>query len=106
MIREKEPAFPGEGHSVKLSNECRDFISKCLDKNPETRLGSSADFKDLLQHPWLKGISIRQVMEKKITPPFVPKQRTYDDSSNFDKLMVNEDAMLDNEPRKLISIES
>lgn len=73
MIRENEPVFPGEDHPVKLSNECRDFIQKCLDKNPETRLGSSADFKDLLTHPWLKGISLTQIMDKKITPPFVPK---------------------------------
>ena len=35
-----------------MSDECKDFIAKLLDKNPNSRLGSHGDVDELLAHPW------------------------------------------------------
>lgn len=45
----------------ELSEECLDVISKCLDKNPQTRL----TMEELLHHPWIsKDMFIREKIEK------------------------------------------
>jgi len=39
-ICKKAPYFPEKNHpDIKMSPLCRDFLSRCLDKNPETRIG-------------------------------------------------------------------
>jgi len=47
-IREKEHEYTAKEWS-KISNNAKDFLRKCLDKNPDTRLSAGA----LLNHPWL-----------------------------------------------------
>lgn len=65
LIRYKELQMPREGHpDIKMSSECRDFIKKCLDKNPETRLGSTEGAKELLEHPWLKSVDQDKLLAK------------------------------------------
>jgi len=46
-IAKVELKFPA---NMKLSGECRDFVSRILAKNPEQR----PNWQDLLAHPWLK----------------------------------------------------
>jgi serine/threonine protein kinase len=40
-------------HGISVSDECQDFIKKCLNINPSERLGSSQDAIEVLTHPWL-----------------------------------------------------
>ena len=55
-----------------MTNQVKDFITRCLDTNPETRLGSKADQKDILDHPWLQDINPTSYLNKEIKAPFKP----------------------------------
>jgi len=59
-------------HKIVMSDELKDFISKLLDKNPKTRLGSIDDVKELLSHPWLKDVDIPAIMKKREKPDYIP----------------------------------
>ena len=39
-----------------MSNECKDFLSKILNKDPNERLGSKNGVKEILSHPWFKDL--------------------------------------------------
>jgi len=86
-----------------MSYDCRDFIEKCLDKNPTTRLGSKNDAKELLKHPWLTPINVKSLLKREIDPPFVPAGSIL---SCFNRELLEQEASLGSEPRKLISTES
>lgn len=73
MIKSSKVIFPDEHrHSIKLSDECKSFISQLLDKSPESRLGSSGGMDEVMKHPWLNGIDLAAIYEKKMTPPMKP----------------------------------
>ena len=59
-----------------VSTACRDFITKCLDKLPEQRLGSKNGLNDLLSHDWLKQIDHCSIAEKTEKPPMKPDDKT------------------------------
>ena len=44
---------------IQISNECKDLISKLLDKNPETRLGGSKDFLEIKMHPFFSSVNLQ-----------------------------------------------
>lgn len=73
----KYPAF--------LSKDAVDFIQSLFIKNPDKRLGSSAcSLKEFKSHPFLKDVNWEGILEKSITPPFLPKT-----SSEFDVQYIN-----------------
>jgi serine/threonine protein kinase len=41
-----------------MSDQCKDFISKCLAKSPAERLGSTGDIEEILSHPWFSDIDV------------------------------------------------
>lgn len=58
---------------IDTSDSCRDFISKLLDKNPATRLGSAtSDAADVKKHPFFGEIDWEGVVSFKLTPPLTP----------------------------------
>jgi hypothetical protein len=44
-----------------------------LNKNKKERLGQSKDVDEILNHPWFAEINITDLLEKKISAPFVPQ---------------------------------
>ena len=57
-IKQYDVLYPEAAtNGFALSANCQDFISKLLDKNPSTRLGTKGDLNDLLSHPFLKGLN-------------------------------------------------
>lgn len=57
LIKTKPVFFPdAKKHGISMSEECKDFISKCLSKNPKERLGTNGGIKDILSHPWYASI--------------------------------------------------
>lgn len=59
-----------------VSDTCRDFIGKLLDKNPATRLGSDGnDSLDVQMHPFFKGIDWKGVINFELSPPLDPALR-------------------------------
>ena len=56
-----------------MSDELKDLITRLLDKNPATRLGSVNDADDIVNHPWFaSGIDFEQLLTKKMKAPFKP----------------------------------
>lgn len=53
-IKEKEVYLDVEKHGIKMSADCKDFISKLLEKDPNRRLGTIRGCKEIFEHPWLK----------------------------------------------------
>lgn len=103
LIQERDPVFPSRLHpDIKMSYECREFIEKCLDKNPATRLGSKRDASEVLAHPWLQDVNIEGLLKREVSPPFVPRGNVL---TYFSKDILEQDASLTDEPRKLISQE-
>lgn len=86
LIKTKPVFFPdAKKHGIAMSDECKDFISKCLQKNPSERLGSKSGVDEILNHPWYKSINQGNLMAKTIVPEFKPKlSKNALDVSNFD----------------------
>ncbi|CAD8136150.1 unnamed protein product [Paramecium pentaurelia] len=68
------------------SPEARDLIRRLLNKNPEQRLGIRGDADAILQHPLFASIDLRDVIRRKIDPPFKPNLTSFNfDPSEFKK---------------------
>jgi len=55
-----------------MSDECKDFITKLLDKSANTRLGTQGGLDAILAHPWLDQIDSERILEKTIEAPTKP----------------------------------
>jgi len=61
-----------------------DFIDRILQKDPLERLGMHrAGMKDILDHPWLDGISLSQIRNKTFPAPWTPTELVRDGFENF-----------------------
>lgn len=49
---------------LKLSDECKDFINQCLQKDPSKRLGTQGDWQEVIRHPWLQVIDVDKLVNK------------------------------------------
>ncbi|EAY00283.1 AGC family protein kinase [Trichomonas vaginalis G3] len=85
------------------SKEAVDFIIKLLDKDPKSRLGSGpADYKDVLAHPSLAGLSEEALYKKQIPMKWKPKISSKIDVSHFDKEFTREAPKLTYEDPTLV----
>jgi hypothetical protein len=55
-----------------------------LNKDRKERLGQTNDVDEILTHPWFAEINIQDLLEKKISAPFVPEVKGKRDLQNFD----------------------
>ena len=56
QIKKRPVMFPDQQrHNITISDECKDFILKLLDKKADTRLGVNG-LDEVLAHPWLSGL--------------------------------------------------
>lgn len=67
-----------------LSPAGRAFVKGLLNRNPNHRLGSKGDAKELKQHPFFADVDWDLLLHKKIPPPFRPHVVGDLDTSNFD----------------------
>ena len=93
---------------IKLSPECKDFIKKLLNKDQAKRLGTAGDWKEVVEHPWLKDIKIDDLIAKKIPPIFKPQLSSDPtDIINFDKDFTEQEvafSIVPQENQRLINI--
>jgi len=89
-----------------MSEELKDLITKLLDKDPKTRLGSTTDADEVVNHAWFHDLDWEGLMNKTIDLPFKPdmdkiKNKKAEESINEKKLAQsnNEDS------NKLMSLE-
>ena len=94
LIKSKPVFFPdAKKHGISMSDNCKDFISKCLSKTPHDRLGSKNDITEILAHPWFKDINLEKLLARKIPCEFKPKlSKDALDVSNFDKMFTSDEA--------------
>ena len=107
MIKKKAVYFPDpQRHNIAMSEECKDFISKLLDKNANSRLGTKSGLNEILAHPWLKDYYDKEnIMEKTIEAPMQPKLSSDPlDVSQFDTVFTSEEAMVSIIPTKKVNI--
>ena len=88
--------FPS--YSVReISEECIDFITRCLERDHSKRLGVGSDgIANLKSHPWFRDIDWKAVERKAISPPFTPNLKT----GNFSAIHEAEDILLEDKPLK------
>ena len=55
-----------------MSDDLKDIITKLLDKNPTTRLGSQNDADEIVNHKWFTGMDWDGIMKKTLKMPFEP----------------------------------
>lgn len=54
------------------SREAADFINRLLQRKPSNRLGLNGA-GEVKEHPWIKYFPWKELYEKKLEAPFVPK---------------------------------
>lgn len=90
-----------------IAGEVKDLISKLLDRNPKTRLGSGkSDADEIKAHPFFNGIDWKAVFEKKIKPEWVPTLKSLTDVTNFDEEFLAEPTGFSFEDPSLIDDET
>jgi RAC serine/threonine-protein kinase len=62
--------------SSTVSPEARSLLTQLLEKDPNKRL---SDAKLIKAHPWFKPIDFKLLVEKEITPPYIPPVKSKDD---------------------------
>lgn len=74
LIRNSRIIFPDPvKHGIPMSDELKDIISKLLDRNPKTRLGSKNDAHDLINHPFFADIDWEKLEQKQIKAKYLPE---------------------------------
>ena len=70
-----------------MSAECKDFITKLLDKKYQSRLGTNGGIQEILAHPWFANLDKDLMYERQLKAPVKPNLNSTDllDVSNFDK---------------------
>lgn len=98
MILTDQVVFPSY-----VSEEAKDFISKLLDRNPETRLGASEeDVEEIKRHPFFSSLNWNDVLNKKIEPEWKPDMKNETDTHLFDEEFTQEEAAVSFEDDSLL----
>jgi len=73
-----------------LTEPCKNLIVALLNRDPTKRLGSKDDVNDIKSHLFFKDIVWEKMLRKEIDPPYKPKVKANDDTSNFDESFTKE----------------
>ena len=84
-----------------------DIITKLLDKNPSTRLGSGpTGDQEIIEHPFFKDIPWQDLLEQTIPMEYIPPIKNITDVSQFDDCFTREPAVISYEDPSLVSSET
>jgi len=61
-----------------------------LNPDPKKRLGAKKGFEEVSKHPWLSSLDVTNIMNKKVTSPFIPEFMESNMLQNFDKKLEKE----------------
>ena len=73
----------------KITDEAHSVLIQMLIKNPDKRLGSKEDIKEIEAHPFFRTLDFAKLERKEINTPFKPKVKSDEDVSNIDELFLN-----------------
>jgi len=97
LIKLSELRFPKK---IKISSEAQDLITKFLDRNVNTRLGTKGGISEFKGHPFFSKIDWDLVSSRKITAPFIPEISGKQDVRNFDEEFTAEPVDMSFIPQK------
>ena len=60
----------------------KDFITRLLDKDPETRLGVKGA-KQVMRHKWFKNINFKKILNQKYKPTYLPKVEDFREQETY-----------------------
>jgi len=72
-----------------ISDNAKSLLEGLLTRDPEKRLGSNGG-QEVKQHPWFSDIDWDKLVRKEIDPPFKPKVKSIDDTSQIDPTFTKE----------------
>ena len=73
LIRTGRIVFPDPiKHKIYMSEELKDIITKLLDRNPASRLGSKQDIDEVKSHPFFKGIDWDALYNRALEAEYKP----------------------------------
>jgi hypothetical protein len=93
-------------NKIEISVDCKEFISQCLTKKADQRLGYNGGVEEILKHEWFEGVDIEAIKNK--TMPAMYKPQLSDDPldvQNFDPQFTEVEArhsVLENDDIKTI----
>ena len=67
--------------------DAKALLSGLLERDPTKRISTAAEIK---KHPWFRKIDWKQLIDKKIKPPFIPTVTAPDDTRNIDQMFLRE----------------
>lgn len=94
-------------NKIEISADCKDFISQCLTKKENQRLGFKDGVNEILKHEWFEGVDIEAIKNR--TMPAMYKPKLSDDPldvQNFDTQFTELEArhsVLENDDIKFIN---
>ena len=91
LIKLSELKFPKK---INTSKDAQDIITKLLDRNPTTRLGSKGGISEIKSHPFFASIDFDFVFKKKLKAPFIPQIEGMTDVQNFDDEFTSEEVAM------------
>lgn len=57
---------------MSISDTAKDIVEKLLCKDPRIRLGAHGGVDEILAHPWFANLNVDDIMNKKLTSPYIP----------------------------------
>ncbi|KAI0566226.1 Serine/threonine protein kinase [Gracilaria domingensis] len=100
-IAEADLDLENDERLADVSETCKDFIKRLLDKNPATRLGhAGADAQDVQQHPYFAGIDWAGVEGFKLSPPLRPALQRSTEPNNAQEIKQAHKSLADKIMRK------
>jgi len=101
LIRQGAIIFPHPvRHGIPMSDDMKDIITKLLDKNQKTRLGTQKDADELVNHPWFAGFDWESLMSKKMDAPFKPDMEYIRSKFKGDENDKRDDGQIEAETNK------
>lgn len=74
-----------------LSDPAKHFLNGLLIKDPSKRLGGGPnDAKEIMIHAFFRGLDWQDLVDKKVTPPFIPQISSETDTRYFDRQFTAE----------------
>jgi len=89
-----------------MSPDSQDILDGFLRRDPEKRLGNSSDPTILRSHPFFKGLDWDRLLKREVVPPFKPKVKSTNDTTQIDPVFTQEAAVDSVVESKLANIPS
>merc|ERR1711934_597988 len=65
IIQNQKLFFPDQViNKIEISVDCKEFISQCLTKKADQRLGYNGGVEEILKHEWFEGVDIEAIKNK------------------------------------------